>query len=132
MGIQDTIIYDLYQAIKNKKETRHLKVIVGELQRLPDKRLDDELVIILLRKFVNNEKERLEALGDKTSDYLDTVNSYLPTVNVASNEEVETWIRNNIDFSTLGNKFAAMKTIVGHFGARAEGAIIKKIVAEKF
>jgi len=132
MGIQDTIIYDLYQAIKNKKETRHLKVIVGELQRLPDKRLDDELVIILLRKFVNNEKERLEALGDKTSDYLDTVNSYLPTVNVASNEEVETWIRNNIDFSTLGNKFAAMKTIVNHFGARAEGKVIKKIVTEKF
>ena len=132
MGMEDDIIYDLYQAIKNKKETRHLKVIVGEMQRLPDKRLDDELVTIILRKLVNNEKERLEALNEKRSEYLDTVKGYLPLVNEASDEEVENWIRDNIDFSTLGNKFAAIKSIKAHFGARAEGAIIKKIVTEKF
>jgi len=132
MSIQDTIVYDLYQAIKNREETRHLKVIVGELQRFPDKRLDDELVIILLRKLVSNEKERLEATCEENSDYLDTVKNYLPLVNEASSEEIETWIRDNIDFSTLGNKFAAIKTIKIHFGERAEGAIIKRIVAEKF
>jgi uncharacterized protein len=55
--------------------------------------------------------------------------AYLPRM--ASEEEIRVWIETNIDFSTFGNRMQAMKPIMTHFGGRAEGGTVKKILESR-
>jgi len=130
MKLQEKIKQDLQEAIKNRTYTNHLKLIVGELQRFPKKELDDNEVIIVLRKLIKSEKENLERINNTTSDYLQTVEQYLPIQ--VSSDCIEQWIRKNVDFSTLKVKFQAIKQVVDHFGSRVNGKIVKDILIEKF
>lgn len=128
MTLQEQILVDMRQAMKDKNAelTNNLRVISGELQRQVNQQLSDEEVVKILRKLVKSEQEMLQLTNKTNSTFLDALNRYLPKV--ATEEEIKMWIIQNVDFSKLKNKMMAMKDILAHFGARADGNIVKGIL----
>jgi uncharacterized protein len=129
MSLQETIKQDLAVAMKEKDQNRKeaIRVILGEFGRMEQKVLSDEDVVRILKKLHKNEKEVLEkkkATGD--SDFIRIVEAYLPKA--ADAGEIVAWIQANIDFTQFRNKMQAMGMIMKHFGSRAEGDRVKKIL----
>ncbi|MGA7144499.1 MAG: GatB/YqeY domain-containing protein [Desulfobacterales bacterium] len=129
MNLQKQIKTDLSVAIKardeNKKDT--LRVILGEFGRLDKKEISDDEAVKILKKLIKSEKEVLEQKGDtEHSAFIEIVESYLPKM--AAEEEISAWIRQNIDFSQYKNKMQAMGVIMKHFGATADGNVVKEIL----
>ncbi len=129
MNLQKQIKTDLSAAIKardeNKKDT--LRVILGEFGRLDKKEISDDEAVKILKKLIKSEKEVLEQKGDtENSAFIEIVESYLPKM--AAEEEISAWIRQNIDFSQYKNKMQAMGVIMKHFGATADGNVVKEIL----
>jgi uncharacterized protein YqeY len=131
MKIQEKIKKDLTAAIKAKDEPRKsaLRVIMGEFGRLDKKVVADQEVVAIIRKLIKAERETLETKGEEGSEFLEICESYLPRT--ASEEEIAAWIEKNIDFSKFKNKMQAMRPIMAHFGARADGNAVKEIL-QKF
>jgi hypothetical protein len=71
----------------------------------------------------------LEIKKEATSEYLEILQLYLPKM--VSREEIEAWIRENIDFSQYKNKMQAMGTIMKHFGKTADGKLVNQILQER-
>lgn len=129
MNLQKKIKTDLSAAIKAKDENKKaaLRVILGEFGRLDKKELSDDEAVKILKKLIKSEKEVLEQKGDTgNSAFIEIVESYLPKM--ASDEEISAWIRQNIDFSQYKNKMQAMGVIMKHFGATADGNVVKDIL----
>ena len=129
MSIQKQIKLDLIAAIKAKEEKRKgaLRVIIGEFGRSKKKELSDDEVSKVLIKLMKAERELLEKKGEETdSEFTSIIESYLPKM--ASNEEITDWIKHNIDFSEYKNKMQAMGSIMKHFGATADGNIVREIL----
>ena len=129
MNLQQQIKNDLSAAIKardeNQKET--LRVILGEFARLDKKELSDDEAIKILKKLTKSEKELQEKKGDETdSEFIKIIENYLPKM--ATETEITIWIEQNIDFSEFKNKMQAMGLIMKHFGAKADGNTVKKIL----
>ena len=71
----------------------------------------------------------LEKKGDDSdSEYIRIIESYLPKM--ATDEEVKTWVEQNIDFSQFKNKMQAMGLIMKHFGSLADVNMVRKILQE--
>jgi hypothetical protein len=49
---------------------------------------------------------------------------------MAPESEIADWIRVNIDLTSYTNKMQAMGDIMRHFGGRADGNTVKKILQE--
>ncbi len=128
MSLQENIKGQLKVAMKAKDTERvgAIRIIMGEFGRQSAKELSDEQVIAIIKKLVKSEKELLGSSGKKTSEYLVILESYLPQQ--ATEEEIREWITANIDFSTFANKMQAMRPIMGHFGASADGNMVKDIL----
>ena len=129
MTLQKKIKTDLSAAIKAKDENKKaaLRVILGEFGRLDKKELSDDEAVKILKKLIKSEKEVLEQKGEvENSAFIEIVESYLPKM--ASDEEISAWIRQNIDFSQYKNKMQAMGVIMKHFGATADGNVVKDIL----
>ena len=129
MTLQKKIKTDLSAAIKAKDENKKaaLRVILGEFGRLDKKELSDDEAVKILKKLIKSEKEVLDQKGDtENSAFIEIVESYLPKM--ASDEEISAWIRQNIDFSQYKNKMQAMGVIMKHFGATADGNVVKDIL----
>ena len=129
MTLQETIKADLKIALKQKDDTKKstIRVIMGEFGRLDKKELPDDEVIKVLKKLIKAEKDTIEKSGGtEDSDFIRIINAYLPKE--ATEDEVEAWIKANIDFSAFNNKMQAMKPIMAHFGSRADGAMVKTIL----
>lgn len=129
MGLKETIRGDLKTAIKAKDGIRKdaLRVVLGELERSASKASDDETVIKVLQKLRKSEKELLEkSRAAHTSPYLEVIESYLPQG--ADEAEIRQWISDHIDFDTLNSKMQAMKPIMAHFGSRADGGQVRRIL----
>jgi uncharacterized protein YqeY len=129
MNLQNKIKKDLSAAIKardeNKKNT--LRVVLGEFGRLDKKELSDDEAVKILKKLIKSEKEVLEQKGEaENSAFIEIVGSYLPKM--AAEEEISAWIRQNVDFSQFKNKMQAMGVIMKHFGAAADGSVVKEIL----
>lgn len=129
MNLQKQIKKDLSAAIKaqdaQKKDA--LRVILGEFARLDKKELSDDDVVKILKKLVKSEKEVLEQKGQGTeSAFIGIVEMYLPKM--AAEDEIQEWIKHNIDFAQFKNKMQAMGSIMKHFGATADGNSVKKIL----
>jgi uncharacterized protein YqeY len=131
MTLQENLQADLTIALKAKDAARisAIRVLIGEFQRQAEKRLNDDQVLAIIRKLIKSEKELLAHAGRSTSDFLTILEAYLPRM--ASEEEIRVWIETNIDFSTFGNRMQAMKPIMAHFGGRAEGGTVKKILESR-
>jgi hypothetical protein len=131
MNLQKQIKSDLTAAMKAKDEEKKdaLRVILGEFGRLDKKALSDDEVVKILKKLIKSEKEMLEKKGDDTdSIFIKVIEDYLPKM--ATQEEITHWIEKNVDFSEFKNKMQAMGLIMKHFGARAEGNEVKKILLQ--
>ena len=100
MTIQQQIKIDLMGAMKAKDEDKKstLRVIMGEFARADAKELSDDEVIKVLKKLINSEKE------------------------------IVAWVRDNIDLSQFKSKMQAMGPIMKHFGAQADGNVVKNIL----
>ncbi len=129
MTLYEKLRQDLTAAIKAKDESRKdaLRVIIGELGRLPEKEPSDDDILRIMQKLLKSEKELLEKKGDTTdSDFQMIIESYLPKK--ASEEEIFAWISQNVDLSRFKNKMQAMGPIMKYFGATADGNMVKKIL----
>ena len=131
MTLQNKIKDDLKSAMKdrdeNKKET--LRVIMGEMARLDKKEFSDDEVIKILKKLVKSEKEMLEKTGqDQTSPFIEVIETYLPKM--AGEAEIRQWITTNVDLGSFKNKMQAMGVIMAHFGASADGNLVKKVLQQ--
>ena len=90
--------------------------------------ITSEDVIEIIRRLVKSERTVLEAKGQPTSEYLQTLERYLPKT--ADREEIEAWINANIDFSRYKSPMQAMGDIMKHFGKRADGSQVKQVLQE--
>ncbi len=129
MTIQQTIKKDLAAAMKARDEATKnaLRVIMGEFARAEGKELADDEAVRILKKLAKSERETIEqreSAGD--TEYLQIIESYLPRT--AGEAEIRAWIGANIDFSQFKNKMQAMRPIMAHFGANADGETVKQIL----
>ena len=88
--------------------------------------ITDEDIHNIIRKFVKSEKTVLELKKETSSDYLTLLESYLPKM--ATTEEIEAWIKSNVDFSAIKSPMQAMGTVMKHFGKLADGNQVKAIL----
>ena len=128
MTLQEQIKKDLITAMKARDEGQKnsLRVVMGEFGRMDEKTLTDDQVISVIKKLIKAEKEVLAQKEADTSEFIDTLERYLPKM--ASDAEIKTWIEANVDFSQFKNKMQAMGTIMKHFGATADGSRVKDIL----
>lgn len=131
MTLQEQIKKDLMSAMKARDDVKKstLRVVMGEFGRLSRKEISDDDAVKVLKKLVKDEKETMEKSNDAgDSEYIDLIERYLPQT--ASEEDVRTWIKENIDLSQFKNKMQAMKPIMANFGSAADGNTVKKILQE--
>jgi len=128
MSLQEKVKGDLKTAMKAKDTARTgaIRILLGEFQRQPEKELGDEAVIGIIRKLIKSERELMAAGGAGDEAYIAILEEYLPQQ--ASEEDIRTWISENVDFTKFGNKMQAMKPIMAHFGSNADGNTVKKIL----
>lgn len=88
--------------------------------------ITDEDIHNIIRKFVKSEKTVLELKKETSSDYLELLESYLPKM--ATAEEIEAWIKSNVDFSNFKSPMQAMGTVMKHYGKLADGNQVKAIL----
>ena len=146
LSLHDKVRADLKKAMleKNQEARNTLRQIMAEFPRLtlpltlesgkkttrlkkPDEITDDD-VIGIIRGLAKSEQTVLEAKGQKTSGYLDILQTYLPKM--AGRDEIISWITDNIDFSQFKNKMQAMGPVMKHFGKLADGKIVNQILKE--
>ena len=128
MTIQERIKRDLLDAIKAKdvEKREALRVVLGEYDRHGTKMLTDDEVTGVLRKLVKSERETLELKNEPDSAFIGIIEAYLPKM--ATDEDIEAFIRENIDFSELANPMQAMGPIMKHFGKTADGHAVKRVL----
>lgn len=143
--------YDKIQA--QKDVSRAIISMFPEIGTKPDKATDDE-TIRLIKKYISMEKTRelyqqkiltesdvsgltakqlsdltntkITEMGDSlTSLVIQIAQTYLPAQ--ASEDEIEKWIKENIDFSQFKNKMQAMGPIMKQFKG-CDGNIVKQIL----
>ena len=131
MTLQERIKQDLVNAMKAKDEDRKnaLRVVLGELGRLAEKKPSDDKAVKVVKKLIKAEREVLEQSGEgNTSAFISILEDYLPRM--ADEAEIRNWIGANIDFGQYKNKMQAMGQIMQHFGSGADGNTVKKVLAD--
>jgi uncharacterized protein YqeY len=131
MSLQEQIKKDLAAAMKAKDDEKKsvLRVIMGEFARQAQKEIGDEDVIKIIKKLIKSEKEVLEKNGVAQSNrFIQVAENYLPQL--ATEDEIKSWITANVNFGDFKNKMQAMRPIMQHFGANADGNLVKKILSE--
>ncbi|CAB1075780.1 conserved hypothetical protein [Olavius algarvensis Delta 1 endosymbiont] len=93
----------------------------------PEEITNDDIVGII-NGLVKSEQTILEARQEATSPYLEILQLYLPKM--VSREEIEAWVKENIDFSQFKNKMQAMGMIMKHFGKTADGKQVNQILRD--
>ena len=86
----------------------------------------DEDVLNIIRKFVKSEKTMLDIKKETTSDYLELLNLYLPQM--ATSQEIEQWVRENVDLAQFKSPVQAMGAVMKHFGKLADGNLVKEVL----
>ncbi len=144
ISLHDKLRADLKKAMleKNEQVRNTLRLIMAEFPRLtvpltlesgkkstrlkkPEEITDDD-VIGIIRGLSKSEQTVLEATGEKTSGYLDVLQTYLPKM--VDQGEIISWIKDNIDFSQFKNRMQAMGPVMKHFGKLADGKLVNQIL----
>jgi hypothetical protein len=130
MSMQEALRADLKVAMKARDSDRTgaIRILMGEFARQPEKVLNDEQVIAIVKKLIKSERELLAAQKQEGSSFLTIMEEYLPKQ--ASEQEVYAWVKENIDFSAFGNKIQAMRPIMQHFGSTVDGNVVKKVLQQ--
>jgi uncharacterized protein YqeY len=130
MTIYEKIKELIKESLKNRQDElkSNLKVILGEFERMSDgKPIDDDLAIKVLKKLKASELEVMKILKSEESVFLKLVESFLP--DMADEDEIKEYIK-TLDFTKYKNKMQSMRDIMSHFGARADGNLVKKILTD--
>ena len=146
LSLHDKVRADLKTAMleKNQGVRDTLRLIMAEFFKLtmpltlesgkkstrlkkPEEISDDD-VIGIIRGLAKSERIVLEATGEKNSEYLDILQRYLPKL--VDQEEIISWIKDNIDFSQFKNRMQAMGPVMKHFGKLADGKLVNQILKE--
>jgi uncharacterized protein len=146
LSLLEKIRRDLKQAmLKNDPEVRNaMRLIMAEFPKLtvpltlesgkkstrlkrPEEITDDDILGIV-NGLVKSEQIVLEAKKQTSSRYLQILQSYLPKL--VTREEIEAWIKENVDFSQYKNMMQAMGAIMKHFGKTADGKQVNQILKE--
>ena len=93
----------------------------------PEEITNDDIIGII-QGLTKSERMVLEAKQEESSEYLRTLQLYLPRM--ASREEITAWIKDNIDFAEYKNKLQAMGTIMKHFGRQADGRMVNETLKQ--
>jgi len=98
MSMQESLREDLKVAMKARDTDRTgaIRILMGEFARQPEKVLNDEQVIAIVKKLIKSERELLAAQKQEGSSFLTIMEEYLPKQ--ASEEEIYAWVELNIDF----------------------------------
>ena len=137
MTMQETLKTDMIKATKERNEvTRdNLKFILGEFQRASknkEKTIDDDTAVRVLKKLQKGADDTISILNKQNKDirehvvFRSTIETYLPTM--ASEDDIKTFITENIDLTTFKNKMQAMRPIMEHFGSTVDGNTVKSIL----
>jgi len=111
------------------KLTMPLTLESGKKSSRPKKEeeITNDDVISVIQGLVKSEKQTLELKKEASSDYLKVLESYLPQM--ASEEEIAAWVKANVDLSQFKAPMQAMGAIMKHFGKKADGNVVKKVLA---
>lgn len=93
--------------------------------KTPEEITNDDLLNII-RKFAKSEKTVLDIKKEASSDYLELLNRYLPKM--ATPQEIEQWIKDNVDLSKFKSPMQAMGNVMKHYGKLADGNQVKEIL----
>ncbi|WP_298751981.1 GatB/YqeY domain-containing protein [uncultured Arcobacter sp.] len=132
MTLQEQIQKSLVNArkVKDSNTLSTMQVVVGEMQRLPKKVLNDDEVISLLKKIVANEQEKIDKYGKGDEKFIQIINDFIPSE--LPEEDIIDWIKENIDFSSLKNKMQAIGIVTKNFGSLVDGKKVKEIIERCF
>ena len=112
---------------KDEEKKKTLRTMMGEFARMDKKALSDDEVIGVAKKLIKSERETLGLSGGLADNrYIEILETYLPKM--ATDADIQGWIAEHIDFSAYKNKMQAMKDIMNHFGATADGNQVKGIL----
>ncbi|MBW6521569.1 MAG: GatB/YqeY domain-containing protein [Desulfoarculaceae bacterium] len=107
-----------------------LPIILESGKKSSRPKRDDEIsndeIITVIMGLCKSEKQTLGFTGKPTSDYLQVLEAYLPKM--ATEEEILAWAKDNIDLSQFKSPMQAMGVIMKHFGKRADGNVVKKVL----
>ncbi|MBD3261939.1 MAG: hypothetical protein GF334_09800 [Candidatus Altiarchaeales archaeon] len=130
MTLQEKLRHDLRNS-EDPSLRAILRIVLGEIDRQPKKVLTDSEVEWIIKKLIKSEKELLESTGRSTDPaFIALLNLYLPKQ--LNDDEIEGWIRNNVDFSSLKNKMQAIGIVTKNLGSAVDGKKIKEIILKKF
>ncbi|TYT74158.1 GatB/YqeY domain-containing protein [Desulfobotulus mexicanus] len=88
--------------------------------------ISNEDVTGLIRGLIKSEKILLDAKKETTSAFLEILQEYIPKP--ADEYEIKKWIEDNLDMGSLKNPSSAIGAVMKHFGARADGMLVKQIL----
>lgn len=146
ISLREKLRSDLKNAMRNKDSGAKdaIRIIMSEFFKLTvpltlesgkkstrskkDEEITDDDIQGIATSLAKSEKILLEAKGEASSRYLELLQSYLPQV--VAREEIEAWIKDNIDLSQFKNAMQAMGPIMKHFGKRADGGDVKDILQQ--
>jgi uncharacterized protein YqeY len=130
MSFVDELKNDLKAAMKAKDAEKkdQLRAVIAEFERQTKKEFSDDDVYKVIKSMIKLEKEKMEAVGQSESSMLAFLQTFLPEQ--VSESDVESWIRDNVDFSQLKNKMQAMGITMKHFGNSADGKMVKSVLAK--
>ncbi|HET97168.1 MAG TPA: hypothetical protein ENN98_00395 [Desulfurivibrio alkaliphilus] len=136
---------DLKQAVRSKDEDRKntIRQIISEFPKLTvpitlesgkkstrlkkDDEISDDDILGVIGGLVKSEKTTLELQNRGSSPYLEILHTYLPRP--VNEEEIRSWVRANIDLRSFKSPMQAMGPIMKHFGKKADGNLVKKVLA---
>ena len=132
MRNKDTVLRDTVRQVMSEfpKLTLPITLDSGKKTSRPKKpeEIEDDEIIDIVRGLAKSEKIVLEAKGEGSSRYIEILTAYLPQM--AGLEEIDAWIRENIDLSRFKSPMQAMGPIMKHFGKRADGRQVKEILGK--
>lgn len=150
MSIQNQILDDLKQAMKNKDKTR-LRVLrslkaamlekeISVREEGQKKDLSDEHAIEVLMKAAKQRRESIEQyekgsrddLAETEKEELEIIESYLPEM--LSEDEIREKVREKIDemgAESISDMGSVMGAIMPEVKGKAEGSTVKKVVQEE-
>jgi len=132
MRNKDTVLRDTVRQVMSEfpKLTLPITLDSGKKTSRPKKpeEIEDDEIIDIVRGLAKSEKIVLEAKGETSSRYIEILTAYLPQM--AGLEEIDAWIRENIDFSRFKSPMQAMGPIMKHFGKLADGRQVKEILGK--
>lgn len=127
---------DLKQAILKRDEEKKnaIRMVKGEIPRLNLKageKVTDEQIQKIISKLIKSEILVIEYSGQDKNDstFIKVLEDYLPQMMME--EEIKTWINDNINLDDFNPKIKAMGKIMGSLKDKADGNLVKKILLGK-